>query len=69
MQHGDERVGGEVAADGEGGALRRQNGEAVEATDELAFCLVDTAQKPAAGKLVETINQVESVRAASRPST
>jgi hypothetical protein len=66
MQHGDERVGGEVAADGEGGALRRQNGEAVEATDELAFCLVDTAQKPAAGNLVETS---KSVRAASRPST
>ena len=62
-QHGVERFGGEVAADGESGALRRQNGEAVEATDELAFCLVDIAQQPAAGNLVETIDQVESVRA------
>jgi hypothetical protein len=41
----------------------------LEATDELAFWLVDIAHKPAAGNLVETINQVESVRAASRPST
>ncbi len=63
---GAERLGREIAADGERGPFGRQDGEAIEAADELAACLVDIAQQPAAGEPVETVDQAKSICAETR---